>query len=421
MSLIAQAFDAVLKQYQDTDHLTMEDLFGHMEPAFAAEGYREPVSAQPQRILIVRLDEIGDCVLMIPMLRELRRAYPRAQIDLVVKSGPYPLMELCPYVNHVFVAEKLPRPGRPMREFFYWDRTFCEAHLWEQHYDLCLVPRWDIDETGAIVLAYFCGARQRIGFSEKCSPVKAEQDQGMNMLFTRPILTPLHVVHEVDKGLFLLRAGLGIRSERDDLEIWYRKSDADAAKQLLESGDVHGPYIAVAVGTREGRKTYPPELLAKALTEVQYGMPFVLLGGPGEEAAGAKIAKVLQKAHVSVLDLVGKTPLCQSTALVAMARLYMGGDTGLTHIAAAARRPIVERVCHPLDLPVTVLSSVARFAPWQARVIQVRPAHGAPGCEHLVPGFHEVAGCRSLYKPHCIQGIPPAQIAAAANQLLRRR
>ena len=173
MSLIAQAFDAVLKQYQDTDHLTMEDLFGHMEPAFAAEGYREPVSAQPQRILIVRLDEIGDCVLMIPMLRELRRA--------------------------------------------------------------------------------------------------------------------------------------------------------------------------------------------------------------------------------------------------------LGGDTGLTHIAAAARRPIVEWVCHPLDLPVTVLSSVARFAPWQARVIQVRPAHGAPGCEHLVPGFHEVAGCRSLYKPHCIQSIPPAQIAAAANQLLRRR
>lgn len=254
MSLIAQAFDAVLKQYQDTDHLTMEDLFGHMEPAFAAEGYREPVSAQPQRILIVRLDEIGDCVLMIPMLRELRRAYPRAQIDLVVKSGPYPLMELCPYVNHVFVAEKLPRPGRPMREFFCWDRTFCEAHLWEQHYDLCLVPRWDIDETGAIVLAYFCGARQRIGFSEKCSPVKAEQDQGMNMLFTRPILTPLHVVHEVDKGLFLLRAGLGIRSERDDLEIWYRKSDADAAKQLLESGDVHGPYIAVASARARGAR-----------------------------------------------------------------------------------------------------------------------------------------------------------------------
>ena len=94
MSLVAQAFDAVLEQYQKTGHLTMEDLFGHMEPAFAAEGYREPV-AQPQRILVVRLDEIGDCVLTIPFLRELRRAYPQAQIDLVVKSGPYGALSVC--------------------------------------------------------------------------------------------------------------------------------------------------------------------------------------------------------------------------------------------------------------------------------------------------------------------------------------
>ena len=147
----------------------------------------------------------------------------------------------------------------------------------------------------------------------------------------------------------------------------------------------------------------------------------MLLGGPGEEPSGEKVAKVLRGSHIPVLNLVGKTPLRQSAALVAMARLYMGGDTGLTHIAAAARRPIVEWVCHPLDLPVTVLSLVARFAPWQTRAIQVRPAHAAPGCEHLVPGFHEVAGCRSLYKPHCIQGIAPEEIAAAANRLLVRR
>lgn len=38
MSLVAQAFDAVLEQYQKTGHLTMEDLFGHMEPAFLLLG-----------------------------------------------------------------------------------------------------------------------------------------------------------------------------------------------------------------------------------------------------------------------------------------------------------------------------------------------------------------------------------------------
>ena len=419
MPLVAQAFDTIADIYRKAERLSVKTIFQHMEPAFAAEGYRTEAADPPQRILVLRLDEIGDCVLTIPFLRELRRAYPDAQIDLAVKPGPYPLMECCPYVNHVHLADYVPKPGSSMRAFFDWDHAFCAEHLWEQHYDLCLVPRWDIDETYSLPLAYFCGARQRIGFSEHCSWAKEEQDAGMNAFLTRPILTPLHVVHEVEKDLFLLRAGLGIHPVSDKLELWIAKGDAEAVKARLAAGGITGPYIAVAVGTSERRKTYPPELLAKALMGIRSNLPFVLLGGPGEEAAGAQVAKALKKASRPVLDLVGQTPLRQSAALVAMARLYMGGDTGLTHIAAATRRPIVEWWCHPMDVPTSTLSFVARFAPWQARALQIRPAHAAPGCEHLAPGFHEIAGCRSLDEAHCIAGIQPETIAAAAERMLR--
>lgn len=419
MPLVAQAFDTIADIYRKADRLSMETIFRNMEPAFAAEGYRTEIAGPPQRILVVRFDEIGDCVLNVPFLRELRRAYPDAQIDLAVKPASYPLMELCPYVNHVYAAEHLPQPRSLVRTFFDWHRMFCEAHLWEQHYDLCLVPRWDVDNTYSLPLAYFCGAKQRIGFSEYCSPVKAASDKGLTGFLTRPVLTPLHVVHEVEKSLFLLRAGLGIRPASDKLELWLAKDDVDAAQARLRAAGITLPYIAVAVGTREGRKTYPAELLAKALIGIQTPLPFVLLGGPGEEAAGAQLAKALKKASRPVLDLVGQTPLRQSAALVALARLYMGGDTGLTHIAAATRRPIVEWWCHPMDVPVSVVSLVARFAPWQARALQIRPAHAAPGCEHLEPGFHEIAGCRSLDEAHCIAGIQPETIAAAAERMLR--
>ena len=327
-------------------------------------------------------------------------------------------MEFCPYVDTVRLAEGLPPSGAPINDHFDWMRRFCEM-LWPQHYALCIVPRWDVDETFSLMLAYFCGARERIGFSENCYPIKAREDAGMNKLLTRPILTPVHVVHEVEKGLFLLRAGLGIRPASDKLELWLAKDDVDAAQTRLRAAGITSPYIAVAVGTREGRKTYPAELLAKALVGIQTPLPFVLLGGPGEEAAGAQLAKALKKASRPVLDLVGQTPLRQSAALVAMALLYMGGDTGLTHVAAAAKRPIVEWWCHPMDVPTSTLSFVARFAPWQARALQIRPAHAAPGCEHLAPGFHEIAGCRSLDEAHCIAGIQPETIAAAAERMLR--
>lgn len=417
MSLVAETFDELLTDFREKDALTMKDIVRRMEPAFAAEGHRAETSGTPQRILVVRFDEIGDCVLTSPFLRELRRAFPRAEIDLLVKASSYPLMELCPHANHVRVAEGLPSPGQPVRDFFAWMRSFCEE-LWTRHYDFCFVPRWDVDETFSVLLAYFSGARERIGFSENCYPIKAREDAGMNVFLTRPIVTPIHVVHEVEKDLFLLKAGLGLQPASDKLELWLAKSDAEAVKERLRAAGILTPYIAVAVGTREGRKTYPPELLAQALLGIGAGLPFVLLGGPGEEAGGAAVAAALRKAHVPVLDLVGKTPLRQSAALVAMARLYLGGDTGLTHVAAAAKRPIVEWFCHPKDAPVSVLSLFARFSPWQARAILVQPRHAMQGCETMKTGFQEIAGCCSRSRAHCICGIAPGEIAMAARQLL---
>src|SRR5262245_2694196 len=57
--------------------------------------------AQVENVLIVRLDEIGDVVLMTPFLRELRRLLPTAWITLVVKPALQELVALCPYTNEV--------------------------------------------------------------------------------------------------------------------------------------------------------------------------------------------------------------------------------------------------------------------------------------------------------------------------------
>ena len=420
MSLVAKMFDEILDEFQRSNRISLEGIIRNMEPAFQVEGFRPQAEEKVQRIIVVRLDEIGDCVLTSPFLRELRRAYPQVQIDFLVKKGVYSLMEFCPHVNHVMIAEGLPPSGSTIDAYFSWIRQFCER-LWPQHYDLCIVPRWDIDETYTLMLAYFCGAWKRVGFGENCYPLKAVQDAGMNNFLTRPVLTPVHVVHEVEKSLFLLRAGLGIHPMSAKLELWLTKSDADAVQSRLQAAGILRPYIAVAVGTREARKTYPAKMLVKALLGLPSDVPFVLLGGLGEEAAGRTVAEALQEAGRQVLDLVGQTPLRQSAALVAMARLYMGGDTGLTHIAAAAKRPIVEWFCHPKSAPISVLSLLARFSPWQARAVLIQPDHAAHGCETMTAGFHEIAGCNSRDATHCIKNIPPEQITAAANRLLARR
>ncbi len=58
-----------------------------------------------RRVLVVRLDEIGDVVMTTPFLRELRRNLPQAWITLVVKPAVHNLVELCPYANLVMPEE----------------------------------------------------------------------------------------------------------------------------------------------------------------------------------------------------------------------------------------------------------------------------------------------------------------------------
>ena len=70
----------------------------------------------------------------------------------------------------------------------------------------------------------------------------------------RPLLTPLHVVHEVEKNLFLLRAGLGIRPTSDHLELWYRRGDADAAKARLAAAGIAGLTSLLQSARAKGEK-----------------------------------------------------------------------------------------------------------------------------------------------------------------------
>ena len=382
-----------------------------MEPLFSAEGYRTPHEG-PQRILVMRLDEIGDHVLTSAFLRELRRNLPEDQIDILVKPSVYPLLERCPYINHVLVAEDA--EVRLFAPQFRWMREFCENVLWQRHYDVCLLPRWDVDLMYASMLAYLSGARARIGFSTHVHPLRAQMDGNSDGLLTRAVLTPPYVVHEVEKNLYLLHA-MGLTVQSDAIECWMTRKDVSDAQQLLQEAGVTGPYVAVAPGTREGRKTYPAPLLAQALARMRAELPFVLLGGPGEEAFGAEIAAALPRGRV--VDFVGKTPLRVSAAIVSQAYLYLGGDTGLTHIAAAAKRPIVEWNCHAMDLPVSVLSSLARFWPWQAQALVIRPEHAQGECRTMTAGMHELSGC-AIVETHCICGIEPQQITEAAEKML---
>ena len=129
-----------------------------------------------RKILVVKLDFIGDWVLTTPFLAGLRQAAPDAEITAVVLDRVYDLAAPCGLVDRIIAV-----PGAasgPVR-FGAGSADDLAAFLGDVRsgaFDLALVPRWDTDFNGATRIAGLSGARQVVGFSERCTPRKQRRE-----------------------------------------------------------------------------------------------------------------------------------------------------------------------------------------------------------------------------------------------------
>lgn len=349
-----------------------------------------------RNILVVRLDEIGDVVLTTPFLRELRNATPTAWISLVVKPSVLNLVDQCPYVDEVLPY----RDDRGMERFSFFERfrraiSAGRKHLWRRRYDVAIVPRWDIDLYDAIVLAYFSGARSRVGYShgdylDRFLSHKLRNDS---------------LKHEVERNLEVLRS-VGSHVGNQALEVWLAHEDrvfADNVVSRFASGS-DGPIIAIAPGAGAPIRRWPRDRFAEVTAWLVSGFNarVVVVGGNQDG-----LFNVRQEYVPSIVDMVGKTTLRQTAAILERSVLFIGNDSGPMHIAAAAAVPVVEISCHPITASTAHSNSPARFGPWGVahRAIQPLPL---PGCS---------AGCRS-HGPHCILEITVDQVKEAVRSLL---
>jgi heptosyltransferase-2 len=384
------------------------------EPLFWLLGMRrkgrEIDLSQVKRLLVVRLDEIGDVVLTTPFLGELRRNLPDAWITLVVKPQAYNLVELCPYVNEVLTYDwrvngrftNLRRHWRALR--LAW------RHLWRRRFDLAILPRWDTDGYHGTFVLYFSGASWRVGYSETVNDHKRRANKGFNRLLTHP-LQDSNLKHEVEHNLDVIRF-LGGQVQDDRLELWLGKKDKGIAEQFLKDHQVEPDELLVGLAPGAGapKRMWPIKRFAELGSWLRnaYGARLLIVGGPGEEPLGEELERAL---GASVVNAVGRTTLRQAAALLQHCQLFVGNDAGPMHMAAAVGVPVVELSCHPeLGSPYSA-SSPLRFGPWGVSHTVVQPQTSRPPCVDECIADH----------PHCILGITVDQVKEAVTEGLARR
>ena len=279
------------------------------------------------RILIVKLGAIGDVVHTLPALAALRHALPEAHIAWVVeRGGAAKLLRDNPCIDELIEVDT-----RGWRKDLLGTetRTAIKASLSKlRGYDLAL------DFQGLLksgMMTWLSRAPRRIGFSKE-----ALREPASAYLLTEQV-TAADADHIIKKNLSLV-AHLGI-AVSDAYEFPLGLSFAEqqfAAQQIAQRG---GKVAIINPGGGWPTKLWNAEGFAAIADRLwhAHGWRSVVTYGPGEEALANSVVAHSRSGAVELLD----STLKQFFALACHAKLFLGGDTGPLHLAAAAGTPIV--------------------------------------------------------------------------------
>lgn len=279
------------------------------------------------RILIVKLGAIGDVVHTLPALAALRRALPEAHIAWVVeRGGAAKLLRDNPCVDELIEVDT-----RAWRKDLFGSET--RAAIKEslsnlRGYDLAL------DFQGLLksgMMAWLSRAPRRIGFSKE-----ALREPASAYLLTEQVIAD-DDDHIIKKNLSLI-AHLGVSIE-GNYEFPLELSSTEkqfAEQQIAQRG---GKVAIINPGGGWPTKLWNAEgfaAIADRLWDMR-GWRSVVTYGPGEEELANSVVAHSRSGAVELLD----STLKQFFALAQKAKLFLGGDTGPLHLAAAAGTPIV--------------------------------------------------------------------------------
>jgi heptosyltransferase-1 len=281
-----------------------------------------------QRFLIVRLSSIGDIVHTLPAVAALSKTFPYAEIDWAVEKRHALLLNGNPHVHRAVELDTLGWRERLLASSTRRDIRSGLRALREYRYDAA------IDFQGlwkSSVVAWLSGARERIGFARRWL-----REPGAAVLYTQRV-SPGERQHVIEMNLSLVRR-LGAKVQ--DRQFPLPRSGPDDAyvdAQLAALNLVD--FIVVNPGGGWRSKCWSPENYAELIRRLEgsFHGGIVLTGSPDEERLIGGILDAAGTRRASYLP----TTLVQFIALVRRARLFVGGDTGPLHLAAAAGTPIV--------------------------------------------------------------------------------
>jgi len=340
--------------------------------------------SEVRRILVVRLRSIGDTVLTTPSLFALRRFLPHTQIDILLEDWVAPVLEGSDLVDRVIAIAR--------------DGTSARARLARE----LRASRYDVvynlhGGTTATLLTRATGAPHRVGFGHyQYARLHNHAAPSSLEIWRRPSL------HSVEQQLALIGwTGVPVTDRPATRLGVTERSLLSVSAKLRAAGvaDEDKPFAVIHPAAAFATKQWATENFARVAEELTArGLTAIAIVSPKEKAVAQALIRESSAPVFGLSDL----SLPEVTALTSRTRLFVGNDSGIAHIAAAAGAPCVV---------IFGSSNITHWRPWTTNPNEVvreempcQPCHGY--------------FCAEFEKPECILRVPLERVVGAIDRIL---
>ena len=292
------------------------------------------MATPPSRILVISLRRIGDLLLTTPLIHSVRRAWPEAQIDVLVFDGTTGIIAGNPDVHRILTMPQRPTAVESLRLI---------RGLWRS-YDIAVST-----QSGDRPTAFaFAAGRWRVGLTTDTDPWLARALKRFALHRTVPAAEKLHRVEQN------LRLADALDIPRFPELVCPAAAQTTAVALNGKYAVIHAtPMFTYKEWTLDGWRAVAAELAKR-------GLSIIAIGGPGEVER-----RYLENVWHGTCEF-HQLEWPQTMKLLSNARIYVGPDTSTTHLAAAAGCPTIA-LFGPMDPRIWGPWPVGGLAtPWQA-------------------------------------------------------
>jgi ADP-heptose:LPS heptosyltransferase len=345
------------------------------------------------RILAIRLDNIGDVVMLGPALRALRQAYPAARITLMASPAGSQAAPLLPWVDDVITWRAVWQDiGKDVVVDVEKERELV-ALLDRRRFDAALIfTSFSQSPYPPAYACYLAAISIRAGQSN-------EFGGGLLTHWVRP---PAGSQYQVERNLHLLREA-GIPAADTSLELRVPAEETRRAEEILAGRGIPAgsPYLVLAPGASAAARRYDETRFAQAARFLidATGLPLVILGSPRETGKFPAL-QALAAEDTRVVSLFGETTVAEMAGVIQRAALVIANNSSAMHMAAAFRRPAV-----------ILFAGTERLEEWAPRLELVR----------ILNRYTTCSPCRAFqcpYQMECLD-IPAEEVASTGLELLQ--